>query len=280
MKTNTKGIAIGLGLLFGSCALHLRADEQTAVKQDEKINLKTYAGIITTVDAKEKAVRVKGTFFSKTFNVADQCEFTLGGKTEAKLDDLRAGQKVRVTYKDASGVLVANRFVQEQLRYSGAVESIDPGKRTLTLRHRGFHKTFSLPDDCKVVLRDDRNGSLEDVKVGHHVTVVYELPGHSPVARAIAQTSATFVGTLDAIDASTRTVKAKQLIGDKKFNLADNCEIVVNGKPGGSLSDLRLGEKLALSYDPVDGVNVVTRIAPADQSAVTDTAKASPRGQK
>jgi hypothetical protein len=129
-------------------------------------------------------------------------------------------------------------------------------------------------------LRDDRNGSLEDVKVGHQVTVVYELPGHSPVARAIEQTSATFVGTLNAIDASARTVKAKQLIGDKKFNLADNCEIVVNGKPGGSLSDLRLGQKLALSYDEIDGVNVATRIAPADQSTSTDTAKASPRGQK
>jgi hypothetical protein len=148
------------------------------------------------------------------------------------------------------------------------------------MRHRGFHKTFSLPADCKVVLRDDRNGSLEDVKVGHHVTVVYELPGHSPVARAIEQTSATFVGTLNAIDASARTVKAKQLIGDKKFNLADNCEIVVNGKPGGSLSDLRLGQKLALSYDEIDGVNVATRIAPADQSTSTDTAKASPRAQK
>ncbi|HMH07167.1 MAG TPA: hypothetical protein VK579_10860, partial [Terriglobales bacterium] len=43
-----------------------------------------------------------------------------------------------------------------------------------------------------------------DVKVGHHVSVVYELPGHSPVARAIEQTSATFVGTLDAIDTSAR----------------------------------------------------------------------------
>ena len=60
--------------------------------------------------------------------------------------------------------------------------------------------------------------------VGHHVTVVYDLPGDAPVARAIEQTSATFVGTLDAIDASIRMVKAKHLVGDKKFNLADNLQ--------------------------------------------------------
>src|SRR5206468_2100254 len=214
--------------------------------------------------------------------VAAQCEFALASKREGKLDDLRAGQKVTVAYKDASGVLVANRFAQEELRYSGAVESVDRGKRILTLSHRGFHKAFRLPGDCKVVLRDERNGSLDDVMVGHHVTVVYELPGDAPVARAIEQTSATFVGTLDAIDASARMVKAKHLVGIKKFNLADNCKIVINGKPDASLSDLRLGQKLVLTYDEVDGVNVVTRIAPAEGSTGTEPAlseKAADRAQ-
>src|SRR5205823_12955965 len=272
MTTNPKHIAIGLGLLVGSCAFHLRADEQVGGRQSEKTSEKTYTGIVSAVDSKERVVRIKGTFFSKTFNVGGQCEFALVGKREAKLDDLRAGQKVKVTYKDARGVLVANRFAQEELRYTGAVESIDPGKRTLRLGHRGFHKTFSLPGDCKVVLRGERNGSLDDLKVGHHVTVVYELPDDSPVARAIEQTSATFVGTLDAIDASARMVKAKHLVGVKKFNLADNCKIVINGKPNASLSDLRLGQRLALSYDEVDGVNVVTRIAPAEGSSGSEPA--------
>jgi len=103
------------------------------------------------------------------------------------------------------------------------------------------------------------------------------------VARRIEQTSATYVGTLDAIDASSRMVRAKHLVGEKRFNLADNCKIVVQGKVNASLSDLRLGQKLAFSYDEVDGVNVVTRIGPAEGSATSETAlseKTARRGQK
>jgi len=271
-----KSMAIGLAVLFGGYALNMRADEQSTVKR----NGKTYSGIVTTVDAKEKTVMVKGILFNKTFNIADNCEFTLGDRKGATLDDLRAGQKVEVGYKDASGVLVANRFAQEELRYSGMVQAIDRNKHTLTLSHRGFHKTFGMPDDCKVVLRGDRRGSFEDVKAGHQVTVVYELPADSPVAREIDQTSVTFVGTLDAIDASARMVKARHFVGNKKFNLAGNCKIVVNGKPGGSLSDLRLGQKLVLSYDEVDGVNVANRIAQAEEVTASEMTEAERQGER
>lgn len=269
-------MAIGLAVLSAVSAWSVRADEQAAMKQKEK----SYSGIIDRVDAKEKTVKLKGMLFTRTFNIADNCEFSLGDKKDATLDDLRAGQKVDVQYKDASGVLVANRFTQEELSYVGTVQAIDRNAHTLKLSHSGLHKTFELPGDCRVVLRDDRSGSLEDVKVGHQVTVVYELPGGSPTAREIEQTSATYVGTLDAIDASARTVKAKHFVGDRKFSLADNCKIVVNGKSGGKLSDLRLGQKLVLNYEAVDGVNVVNRIAPAEEATKSEMSEAEKQGER
>jgi hypothetical protein len=143
-----------------------------------------------------------------------------------------------------------------------------------------LHKTFELPGDCKVVLRDDKSGSLQDVKVGHQVTVVYELPGGSPTAREIEQTSAMYVGTLDAIDASMRTVKAKHFVGDRKFSLADNCKIIVNGKPDGKLNDLRLGQKLVLSYEDVDGVNVANRIAQPEEATKSEMSEAEKQGER
>jgi hypothetical protein len=276
MKINTKGMAIGLAVWFGVSASSARADEQAAMKQKEK----TYSGIVTSVDAKEKTVMVEGTLFGKTFNVADNCEFTLGDTKSATLGDLRAGQRVGVNYKDAGGVLVANRFAQEELRYSGTVQAVDRNTHTLKLSRSGLHKTFELPGDCKVILRDDRGGSLEDVKAGHQVTVVYELPGGSPTAREIEQSSATFVGTLDAIDASARTVKAKRFVGDRKFSLADNCKIVVNGITDGKLSDLRLGQKLVVSFEPVDGVNVANRIAQTEEPTKSEMSQAEKQGER
>src|SRR5690349_14814366 len=160
MNINTKSMAIGLAVLSAVSAWSVRADEQAAMKQKEK----SYSGIIDRVDAKEKTVKLKGMLFTRTFNIADNCEFSLGDKKDATLDNLRAGQKVDVQYKDASGVLVANRFTQEELSYSGTVQAIDRNAHTLKLSHSGLHKTFELPGDCRVILRDDRSGSLEDVK--------------------------------------------------------------------------------------------------------------------
>jgi len=70
------------------------------------------------------------------------------------------------------------------------------------------------------VLKGDKTGTWTDVGIGHKVTVVYELPNDAPLARRIEQKSSTFVGTFEAIDGPRRLVKAKHMLGDKKFILA------------------------------------------------------------
>jgi Cu/Ag efflux protein CusF len=135
---------------------------------------------------------------------------------------------------------------------------------TLTLRDRGMDKQLQIPDDCKIVLRNDQPGTLADIQTGNHVTVTYETPGNTPTAREIAQTSIAFTGTLTAIDLEEKTLKAKALFNSMRFNVADNCAIVINGKPDGQLSDLKPDDKLTFSYDEINGVNVVNRIAPAE----------------
>jgi hypothetical protein len=82
------------------------------------------------------------------------------------------------------------------------------------------------------------------------------------------------VGTLDSINLADRTINSgKRLLGDKKFHLADNCVILVKGKPDGQMSDLRLGQTYELAFDTVDGVNVVNRIAPVKTPAPQDILK-------
>ena len=69
---------------------------------------------------------------------------------------------------------------------------------------------------------------------------------------------------LTAIDLETKIVRAREMLETKKFHVGGNCAIVVNGKPDGKLSDLKPKDKLVFSYNEIDGVNVVNRIAPAD----------------
>jgi hypothetical protein len=144
----------------------------------------------------------------------------------------------------------------------------------LTLHRPGSDKHLQIADDCKIVLRDEKTGTFADIHPGNHVTVTYETPAGKPVAREIAQTSIAFTGTLTAIDLGDRTLKARAVFETKKFNLADNCAIVINGKTDGQLSDLKPNDRLVLNYDEINGVNVVNRIAPAEFQ--TNSAAATP----
>lgn len=222
---------------------------------------KSYTGTVVSVDTKEHTLRTEGFFTSKTFNLGDNCTYTFVDKGTGAIGDLHPGQRVDVVYQEMHDVLVADHVTQEPMCYEGTVQACDPGQRTLTLHTRGRDKTFPIAADCKVVLRGDKPGSLADVQAGNYVTVTYETPNDKPTVQKIAQTSETYTGSLTAIDLDTRTVKAKSLFDAKKFNLGDNCAIVIDGRINRRLSDLKPNDKLVFSYDEINGVNVASRIA-------------------
>jgi Cu/Ag efflux protein CusF len=263
-------MSAGLSVLASTLAIRAQADDKAGAAEKEK----QWKGTVLAIDAKEKTLRAKGPLWARTFNLAGGCAFMIGERN-AKLDEFRPGQKVRVTYKDAGGVLVATRVAQEKLVYTGTVQELDAKARVLTLKQTVATKRFRIAEDCKVILKDDKPGALDGIQTGQRVAVVYEIPGDLPVARQIEQRGSVQTGTLTAIDASSKSVKARHLMGEMKFNLADDCQIVVNGKSNGQLSDLRLGQKVTLTYDEVDGVKVLTHLAPVPEARVTETAKAA-----
>jgi hypothetical protein len=51
---------------------------------------------------------------------------------------------------------------------------------------------------------------------------------------------------------------------------------MINGNPREQLSDLKLGEQLTFSYNPVNGINVVNSIANEPMAHQTETTWAQP----
>jgi Cu/Ag efflux protein CusF len=266
-KMLTLGLALGLGV--GSQAF---GDTPPAAAKE-----KTIKGEATSIDQTEKTVSIKNFWGTRKFNVADDCQVSLQNKAQASLPDLRPGQHLDINYEDAQGVLVAHQIAQRNVTFTGHVKALDPEKHTMTLRGHVTDKTFLIADNCKVTLRDEKSGTLSDVQPGHRVTVVYETPNGTVIARQIAQTSETFSGALTAIDLNDRTLKAKAFLNGKKFNVANDCSIVINGKPDARLSDLKLGDKLVFSYEDVNGVNVVNRIGTAEPASEPPTTASEQR---
>ena len=67
------------------------------------------------------------------------------------------------------------------------------------------------------------------------------------------------------------------MVGQKKFTLADGCQIVVPGKDDAQLKDLELGQKYKFTYEAVNGVNIAERIAPTKEATAAQTASSHGR---
>ena len=269
MRTRMMCSLVGLGVATAViCGQYdARADSPSKSQAD-----KSFKGMSLRSDTGENAVWAKSFWGQKRFNIADDCKIndlnpSTGEKSSWSLKNLRPGQELEIHYINAHGVLVAHEITRLQMAVTGTVTALDTGGHTLVVHRSGNNKKFVFNDECSIVLRDGKSGALHDVQPGHRVTVIYESPDGVDIARRIAQTSSTFSGALTAIDLNDRTVKAKSFLDTKQFNLADDCAIVINGKLDGKLSELRLGDKLNLSYDDLNGVKVVSRIATADATA-------------
>jgi hypothetical protein len=240
--------------------------------RDEKV----FKGILTAVDEKERTVSVESLWARKTFNLGENCRVIPGvrpaGVSPAAL---RPGQRVEVHYTNTRGVLVARLIQHRHLTFTGFISAIDPAGRTLSV-NEGFQKRdFVLSDNCSVALRDHKRGSLNDLKIGHTIQILYDADRDVRVARRIEQNNATFAGTIEAIDAKARTLKAKKQLSEKKFHLADGCRIVVDGRNNGRLSDLHVGDRIVFSYEDANGVLVANRlgIEPEQKSETAQAAK-------
>jgi hypothetical protein len=272
MKTITTAALClsSLALLAAASALVARAEDLKSASRD-----KAFSGKILTVASEDRVVKAKWFLFPKSFHLGERCKILRGDRTEANIKELRPGQRVRVIYQDVGGVLVASRLRQVPMTAVGRLEQVDPEQHTLTLRKTRAVTVFTIADDCKVTLAGGKEGRLDTLKPGSRILVQYESPADGMVACRIEQRGEIFTGNLTAVDGQTRTVKAKHLLNDKSFVLANNCRILVEGKTDAPLSDLRLGKRLTFTFEEVDGVNVVSSIAGPEAATDTETDSAA-----
>jgi Cu/Ag efflux protein CusF len=84
-----------------------------------------------------------------------------------------------------------------------------------------------------------------------------------------------FTGEITKIDVATKAVTAKNAKDEEKIFTADKAKIHTKGKEASELSDLKVGDKVTVSYTEEGGKNVAHRIAPPDASKKKDTKPAT-----
>ena len=101
----TLGI-IAVALAFAAPA---RGEEPAAAKP-EKAAPKHFTGVIQSVDATAGVIVKNNKEVSKTFKVGEKTKYSTADKKDAAIGDLKAGEKVLVSYTEDGGTLTAHKI--------------------------------------------------------------------------------------------------------------------------------------------------------------------------
>lgn len=264
----TKLLRTLIGIAVTSTGLQFSALAGTEVLAKEAAS----SGAIAAVNPANRTMTLKQFLRSRTYNLPSNCAISIGNKHDVTLADLKPGMDVDVIYKKSDGVLIASQVTQEQKILTGSIKSLDGQAHKFALENKAITHDFKVADDCQFLV-NDKATAWKDLKVGQRVTVHYVKENGAKFAERILNPHATLVGKLEAIDHVTDMVQARHLLQNKKFALAKDCKIVINGKADGQLRDLRIGQTVAIDYRDVNGVFIATRIAPSE--TVTEAAGAN-----
>src|SRR5262249_36323750 len=130
---------------------------------------------------------------SREFYVGSTCAIATPDHVNASLMDLRAGEKIKVHYQTQGNMRIAHRIEVVPLYLTGTVLAVDSKDRMLTVEEKLHHRTLRVARNCKVILANDRPGTLADLAPGSRVLVAYDAPGAPPRAYRIEELSQTSV---------------------------------------------------------------------------------------
>lgn len=255
----TKFTAVAFVSALLALATMVRAEDAGLVAQESKH--KSFTGTIGRVDARERTITVESFFLTRTFATGDHCRVQLEDKPVASLNDLQPGQRVQVKYLTTDGVMVAARIIQENSAFTGHIISLDATGKVIKVKDGLATKAFKVSDSCKFTLRAENGQGLAALKIGHKVTVRYAPTLQQNLAFKVELNSLVVTGTIEAVDASTGTLKTRQTLASKIFKFGGDCAIIIGGRAGAKISDLRIGDKIACHYEDVDGILIVNRVA-------------------
>lgn len=235
------------------------------------------SGTLHRVDATDRTLQLKTFWNTRTYSLGEPCAVSMDDKARATIADLQPGQEIEIYYKDHDGVQVVTQIVQVNQEFTGHIVSLDPTNRVFEVKDGWKTRAFTALPECKVTLRDQSEKPFTILELGQRVTVTYLTPGDQRLAQSIAQRSLEFRGRVEVLDARTRTIRAGSLLANRTFRMGDDCQLVVDGRLDGDLSDLRISDLVTFHYEDVDGVLVANRIEREPGTGESGTAQLSSR---
>jgi len=150
-----------------------------------------WTGTVTAMNTDSHTVSAETWWRTLRFYVGSDCAISTPDKANAALKDIRAGEKVKVSYRKQGSLRFADRIQVQSLHAAGTVLAVDPKDRLVTLEETLHQRTFNVAKHCKIILWNNKEGTLADLGPGSRVSVTYDSPGAPLIAYRIREETQT-----------------------------------------------------------------------------------------
>ena len=149
--------------------------------------------------------------------------------------------------------------------YSGTVVSVDAKEHTLAVTGILLTRDFNLGDNCAYTLGDQSPGTLGDLRPGERVIVAYQERHGVRVADHVSQQAQTYTGTVKACDPVGRTLTLHTRSGDRTFQLAGGCQVLLREDKSAAVGDIQTGDYVTVTYETPNDKLTAQKIAQTSQ---------------
>lgn len=248
-----------------TAALLIAAGKEGALPTATEVRVtgSTFNGIVAKTDT--TSVTLDSEKQPRVFKLSAAGKVTINGK-DAKITDLKAGDKVQVTLKadeSAALTIVAGTKVgdvekpgkpgaEKNPKFSGKVASVDAATRTVMFTAKkpggeGADKLIpvKLTADAKIVV-DGKEVKIGDIPKGANatLTLIAAKDGQTREANELVVAGITFFGVIKQLDQSSVTIGGEK--SDRVVKLAAGGKVMI-GEKEGKLADLKVGDKVSVT---------------------------------
>jgi hypothetical protein len=213
-------------------------------ENEDKI-ISDYRGEVRSVDVRNSEITIKTGSSVLTFTVKSNADIRLNGK-DADLDDIRAGDSVRLKVDDRNRVIKlsaqGDHDIDETAEVEGTIYRLRDGQ--IRVKVGSDYYTFNI-DKYTLVYVDEKRAEVKDLMADMPVVVRYE---GDTALRIVAQSlEAELEGVITELSAKDDTVTVKVGSSYKTLSVNKNTAVRVNGKAAG-FNELAVGMRVTVSY--------------------------------
>jgi RNA polymerase sigma factor (sigma-70 family) len=282
-----------------TAALIIAAGKEGALPTATEVRAtgQSFVAVIAKVDA--SSVTFEGEKQMRVIKSGADTKVTINGK-DAKLADLKAGDKVMVTMKadESAALTIASGTKPGDGEKPGTkpgekppvkpdlprnvgqvVAGVDAQANTVSVTIKGRENAVKVAAGAKVTI-DGKDAKLADIPKGSHVVFGGQKEG-SKEATEVRVTGETLMATVKQQDAGTITLttpKSEKNPGtDRVLKLSAIQKVTINGKDG-KAADLKAGDKV-IAVLSADGTSVLSITAGGGEKPSGDKPKPEKEGE-